>query len=605
MSNYIESIRVLVIDDNKEHRDKFASWFETTKRPFLVDKASSYDDALKKINLHSYHVVVTDLNLTGGEHNIDGMKILNILSERQPANTMVKVLLSGETEIADILSKIRGLLAEISTQYLNKRASQEGINVFDIIFFYKHSIEKDAFMEIILHKLDSLRINFELVINPDHIKDALIDNLAKSLIEDVDKDIFPIKDWIKDLSRNENALKQRITEEFTDLFRHLFYDKKNITLQKLGQGFGHARVVKVAPSDRSRPQVVKFGYWTSEKRDDVEIENDRYHEYVVGRLINVPELRAKSKTSLLSGICYDFAGGAQQLKTVSFGEYFKKIPSNKTENIKATIDYLFNVTSKHWYDQSPNENPYYSFSKEYAQFLHCTPKRVFKSLEILYDVKREYNLEFEGQTYITFSDPSQFKPIRYPNPVFMLANGEDWKDLGATVRRCITHGDFNGQNIFIDETQKVWLIDFFRVGQEDIHRDFIQLESVIRFMLLKYDEATFLERYEMEQELNRQTRFSDIVDESKPITRYSPKNAKLRRAFEVICKIRQVAYGLTVKQHYDNENNDFRGYKMGLLFYALNTLKFVEKKEDIQAVNGVHALLLASMLAQDFRNVIK
>jgi hypothetical protein len=49
---------------------------------------------------------------------------------------------------------------------------------------------------------------------------------------------------------------------------------------------------------------------------------------------------------------------------------------------------------------------------------------------------------------------------------------------------CITHGDFNRNNIILDNGGNPWLIDFMLTGRSCALRDFIRLETTVKFEIL-------------------------------------------------------------------------------------------------------------------------
>jgi len=68
--------------------------------------------------------------------------------------------------------------------------------------------------------------------------------------------------------------------------------------------------------------------------------------------------------------------------------------------------------------------------------------------------------------------------VALPNPLHWLARDE------ATVMpvcRSITHGDLQADNILMNDAGDCWLIDFYRTYPSHILRDFVELETDIKF----------------------------------------------------------------------------------------------------------------------------
>lgn len=202
------------------------------------------------------------------------------------------------------------------------------------------------------------------------------------------------------------------------------------------------------------------------------------------------------------------------------------------------------------------------------------------------------------------TDHLQFVELRLvlPNPLDLLAKGNEWTtEVGCLTHLCTTHGDFNANNILVNlHHQEAWLIDFHRTEVEHALRDFIQLESVIKLILLT--QASLAERYALEQALLAQERFSQIQEIEGA---YSPPDnehgTELGRAFSLICTIRRLARACVCKNNLNPMIDDFTPYHMGMLFYALNTMRFIRATSTsygVDEVSALHSLMLAGLICQ-------
>lgn len=150
---------------------------------------------------------------------------------------------------------------------------------------------------------------------------------------------------------------------------------------------------------------------------------------------------------------------------------------------------------------------------------------------------------------------------------------------------CTTHGDFNQHNILIDSTKHTWLIDFQSTGRGHILRDVAQLDSEIRFFLLKSPDATMEERLMMEETLCSIGRFQQLEQLS---TALKTSNHLLAKAYTTILHLRTLARKLITQ----NTNDDMSEYYIALLYNALNTTRFYS----LPARQREHALLCGSLL---------
>lgn len=613
--NPYENLRVLIVDDEPSARAILKKLFQ--ERPFLVPDenikvAEAFEPALSFLRQHFFHIIVTDLNFQNGDDD-GGFRLLGTVADMYPPDSILKVLISGEQDIVSILNLIIKRLGFDDTQAYVQKYQNDGINIFDVLLFTKNATihandPLPPFINIIQRKFDRLGVNLNLstYTNNDRLIPNLVKNLAQALYDDLNQDWRkrePIKednDWFRALNRATREV--RIQEEFEDLFRRLFNDiagngQKNnaIWLSELAQGFGQARVLRVSVPTRIIDQVVKFGHRVSQSKDEVMVERRNHTLFVVDRIFNAPEIRAVSETPLLSAIRYQFAGNDQPIH--SFGHIFRDNIATNPKRIANIITKLFHETCRAWYDDNNRggaEN--YRFDKHYADFLRCTPKRVEEAFGIVQNYQRDgFNpVYFHDDKIVFHSIPVDGEQIHYLNPLTYLSSDKDnWRNIMTySVNKAITHGDFNAQNILVTENDdQVWLIDFYRTGWSHIHRDFIQLESVVRFILFEYGDASLQERYEMEQFLMGQTSFDDI-DRIMGLLN-NIHNRPLRHTAELICHIRKLA------GQYGNTAHGFKGYKVGLLFYCLNTVKFVKNNDEVEKLNAIHALLLACMLNQD------
>ena len=131
-----------------------------------------------------------------------------------------------------------------------------------------------------------------------------------------------------------------------------------------------------------------------------------------------------------------------------------------------------------------------------------------------------------------------FKPLgnkrTFLNPILAIVG----KRFTRPTYTCITHGDFNRNNILVDNAGQSWLIDFFRTGRGHILRDIAELDSVIRLELLGTEEATLEERLCMEEHLCRIDRFSQIEELEGS---FSTENHALAKAYETAVHLRRLA----------------------------------------------------------------
>jgi len=258
---------------------------------------------------------------------------------------------------------------------------------------------------------------------------------------------------------------------------------------------GHARTfiafVQTHPDDYTlgREDVLKCG-----PRDIIEQEHENFVEHVRPYTHQI-QIQTVSKTTHYAAIRYTPAGGRLGTSE-TFKDFYR---DNKVETINALLDTLFRgeETPLHtWYRERREQKVTHENEDIFAHY-----NRILRIRE------RELTKQIKGKgpierllASLTGGGASGVRLERRRNRVIVhVLNLEPWtvKDfmlLALGERKLplpgphwwgITHGDLNGENILVDERNVPWLIDFERTGWGPAFRDFAELESVIRWELLR------------------------------------------------------------------------------------------------------------------------
>src|SRR4029079_12788158 len=81
--SFSQAARLLVVDDEESLRITTAAIFEN--EGYIVDTASSGDEAIELMNASDYDLVLTDLHMEGG----DGLSVLNQIRRHAPLTISV------------------------------------------------------------------------------------------------------------------------------------------------------------------------------------------------------------------------------------------------------------------------------------------------------------------------------------------------------------------------------------------------------------------------------------------------------------------------------------------------------------------------------------
>jgi hypothetical protein len=137
----------------------------------------------------------------------------------------------------------------------------------------------------------------------------------------------------------------------------------------------------------------------------------------------------------------------------------------------------------------------------------------------------------------------------------------------------------HGRNILVNSDGGYWLIDFARVDQTHALRDFVELETDIKFNLM--NDAYLMELYRYEHALLMPGLFTEKV----PAIDFP--SSSVDKSYKVISALRQIAADSLAQE------GGMREYYEALLF---NTLKILHLRH-IQPCKKEHALLSASLLS--------
>lgn len=386
----------------------------------------------------------------------------------------------------------------------------------------------------------------------------------------------------------QRSLKQSL--ELRDLFCKLFYEREQIVVYPLLPGRGGGVVVAVRPVSHGRPEplvIAKIG-----NRGEIEKEASNYNKYAkrfvaswAPKKEGTDDERPTARTLHFAGLVYSVAAGGLD-RTERFRDFYR---ANKPDEICQVLSSLFVEICKNWY-QVVREDDAESLSVAYRRELeltdeHHSRKNFCDALSQLCSEAAALGLEIapgNGKLLFGFRGGPRFS---YPDPTRFVF--DDIEDFGGTTLKCITHGDFNGDNLLIDQKHGgVWLIDFARTGEGPALRDFAELESVIRFDLLREDRLPQLHRFEEKLLACTALGGTPAPDEDMP--------EDLKKAMQVIVHLRKLANGVRGANLYD--------YFASLLFYTAWMILTEGSSPPTMGqarpanVRKTHALFLAAMI---------
>jgi len=359
-------------------------------------------------------------------------------------------------------------------------------------------------------------------------------------------------------------------EDVRQILQALFHEANSICISSMfspgtqpANKQSRSVVVLVRPcyrEARGEARVVKFS-----EMAEIRQEESKYH--------HIEPLLGGNRRAVLGGTAYSRKIG---------GLIYTLIDGDDWESIQLFSDYFQNSDEKalcrsleRFFDQSFHtifESAVLksvNLTESYCNAFHLTPQKLTLAIEALRpNENAEPHLYFEGlkETFL--------------NPVLWILQHGEFRKFDVTSKVCLCHGDLHGRNILVNSDEHYWLIDFARVEESQAVRDFVELETDIKFNIMKDADLAALLSFECG--LLTPQRFKQEVPE------VEFKSKSLAKTYKVIAKLRQVAAKSLVL---DDEMSE---YYQALLF---NTLKVLRLRH-IPAAKKEHALLSAALICQ-------
>ena len=224
MPSLLRDGRLLVVDDEESLRITTAAILE--KEGYLVDTASSGDEAIALLEQKDYDLVLTDLHMEGG----DGLSVLNQIRRHSPLT--ISVVLTG---FASVESAI-GALQEGAYDYLvkpcdidsMKHTIRRGVEHRRLMLAEQKArtdleqLNLDLERRIVERTAELTRLNEELA-EANRAKDVFLATLSHELRTP----LTPVVGWIK-LLRNANLDEKSVAQALDAIERNAWLQSKLI-----------------------------------------------------------------------------------------------------------------------------------------------------------------------------------------------------------------------------------------------------------------------------------------------------------------------------------------------------------------------------------------
>ena len=312
-----------------------------------------------------------------------------------------------------------------------------------------------------------------------------------------------------------------VPEAWEIIIREVYSDSGKVVLKQLHGGFS-AKTFQVASFDKEErrmlPTVLKMG-----KVAIVEREEKNYHDHVEKFILNnSTTIMGAHYSGEWGGVRYNFLGiNGPETKLKWLTHVYRERP---VEALKPLFDRIFKTVLKPWYGQPRLENI-----------------RLWESHSPL--VPFFPNLVQDAERVLGISPEQQFLDCPYLgrkvlNPYWFLKH--EWPKRLQESRlwySSICHGDLNMQNILLDETDNIYIIDFSETHPRNIVSDFARLEPIFKIEMTRTGtDEDLRDKLLMEEAL---TGISALTD--RPAFRYNGDDPMVMKAYEMVLRVREYA----------------------------------------------------------------
>ena len=222
--SFIRDGRLLVVDDEESLRITTAAILE--KEGYLVDTASSGDEAIALLEENDYDLVLTDLHMEGG----DGLSVLNQIRRHSPLT--ISVVLTGfasvESAIAALQEGAYDYLVKPCDIDSMKHTIRRGVEHRRLMLAEQKArtdldqLNLDLERRIVERTAELTRLNAELA-EANRAKDVFLATLSHELRTP----LTPVVGWIK-LLRNANLDEKSVAQALDAIERNAWLQSKLI-----------------------------------------------------------------------------------------------------------------------------------------------------------------------------------------------------------------------------------------------------------------------------------------------------------------------------------------------------------------------------------------
>lgn len=520
----MQNARILILDDDEQWVKTFRTVLDG--KVASIDSAHTLAEAIDLLEQRYFNVAIVDLRLNNDDpSDASGMEFLAAAREQGLDEVLAPIMCTAYGNLTNAVEALRDYHV---VDFINKGDFKTGL----LLSAVNKAVER-------LHCANHIEIELE----GGHPFSSLWEG----------------KDW----AQREIAVE--LAAELHDLLCRLFPRADHLWIRPVAAGQSGAGVLEVEPTygaTAGEIDIVKFG-----KRDKIRREIDNYTEYVELYVSNQSSTKVDEAQGRVMGAIRYRLIGAGDTRAESFAHRYR---SHDVADICAVLDSLFSVTCRRWYENREQPRRYRDLVALYTDGLHINWD------EVWYGAAR---------CGVDVSGPK----IEFPGIAGEYVNPRQWlidrkHVCSHRVWLAVTHGDLNEHNVLVSPDRRSWLIDFYRTGKGHILRDFVELETAIKFSLTHME--SYAERMQLEQLLLEQKNLQEDIKVD--------CSAAYARAVQVITHLRSLAGEVLGLER------EMEEYQVALLLQTLKLLSvdFLHPDERSRGHTLLAAAMICTRLAQ-------
>lgn len=513
----MKSVRVLVLEDEE-------AWRSTIRMALAdhgityVEFAANLDEAKALLDSTYFNIAIIDISMREGDpKDSQGMDFLRLLKDRHLDTVVNPIILSA---------------------YGNVERARIAFGEYEVIDFLSKAPFDDEQLMAALHRA---------------LGKQGMDRHPIITVEDEQ----PLPTLWSSFTWAQREDPKQLEPELYDLLRRLFKGADSLFITQLKAGQSGAGILEVEPTYGAQvgePMVIKFG-----KAMTIRQEHENYTEHIEKYVGNHSSTQLNYASGRVMGaICYSLLG-TELSALESFGDYYAR---QDLEQIKKSMDNLFGVTCKRWYNNKEQPRSRRNLVKLYEEGLH-----------IIHPQTKENRWDEIWQNGQAAGVDLTQDRLRFPGLEGDFVNPKRWLEgqqfrIFRSVWRCVTHGDLNERNIMVTPDGRTWLIDFYRTGMGHILRDVVELETATKFSLTHF------------RDLKAYHAFESLLL-SQPRMDQPPAPEAQHPQHKAIATI---GYMRTLADNFTGVDKEMSEYHLALLLQTLNLLRlegFQERRQQI------------------------